>query len=203
MARPHFLHQPDVARADRPLDAGGGRRSPTTPKSSIMRSSMKAEPYLSINPMGKVPAIVHNGKVVTEVAAICAYLADAFPEAGLAPARRREGRLLPLDLLHRRARSKRRSATRPRAGSRRPNAQRMFGYGNYDLAIDTLEEPLAGRDYVCGDRFTAADLLCRREGHFMLAVRHCSSRRPVFTDYAERHDRPRRLPPRQGRSTAS
>ena len=48
-------------------------------------STMKAEPYLSINPMGKVPAIVHNGKAVTEVAAICCYLADAFPEAGLAP----------------------------------------------------------------------------------------------------------------------
>ena len=50
--------------------------------------SMKAQPYLSINPMGKVPAIVHNGRVVTEVAAICCYLADAFPEAGLAPAPR-------------------------------------------------------------------------------------------------------------------
>ena len=48
-------------------------------------TSMKAEPYLKINPMGKVPAIVHKGKVVTEVAAICCYLADAFPEARLAP----------------------------------------------------------------------------------------------------------------------
>jgi glutathione S-transferase len=48
-------------------------------------SGMKDAPYLSINPMGKVPAIVHRGKVVTECAAICAYLADAFPEAGLAP----------------------------------------------------------------------------------------------------------------------
>src|SRR5687768_12254520 len=47
--------------------------------------TMKAEPYLAVNPMGKVPAIKHNGKVVTEVAAICAYLADAFPDAGLAP----------------------------------------------------------------------------------------------------------------------
>ena len=46
---------------------------------------MKTEPYLAINPMGKVPAIRHNGKVVTEVAAICCYLADAFPEAKLAP----------------------------------------------------------------------------------------------------------------------
>ena len=63
-------------------------------------STMKAEPYLSINPMGKVPAIKHNGKVVTEVAAICCYLADAFPQAGLAPAAGRPRRLLPLDLLH-------------------------------------------------------------------------------------------------------
>src|SRR3546814_8352306 len=47
---------------------------------------MKAGDYLAINPMGKVPAIVHDGKAVTECAAICAYLADAFPEAGLAPA---------------------------------------------------------------------------------------------------------------------
>ena len=48
-------------------------------------SAMKAEAYLAVNPMGKVPAIVHNGKVVTEGAAICAYLADAFPEADLGP----------------------------------------------------------------------------------------------------------------------
>src|SRR5690606_11510104 len=49
---------------------------------------MKAPEYLAINPMGKVPALVHGGRVVTEYAAICAYLADAFPEAGLAPSDR-------------------------------------------------------------------------------------------------------------------
>ena len=48
-------------------------------------STMKAEPYLSVNPMAKVPAIVHRGRTVTECAAICAYLAEAFPDAGLAP----------------------------------------------------------------------------------------------------------------------
>ena len=47
--------------------------------------AMKSPEYLAVNPMGKVPAIVHKGTVVTEAAAICAYLADAFPEAGLAP----------------------------------------------------------------------------------------------------------------------
>ncbi len=48
-------------------------------------TTMKASAYLSINPMGKVPAIRHGDTVVTESAAICAYLADAFPEARLAP----------------------------------------------------------------------------------------------------------------------
>ena len=49
------------------------------------RASMKGDEYLAINPMGKVPAIVHHGKVVTECGAICAYLAETFPEAELAP----------------------------------------------------------------------------------------------------------------------
>ena len=48
-------------------------------------TSMKAPEYLTINPMGKVPALVHDGKVVTENAAICAYLADLVPDKGLAP----------------------------------------------------------------------------------------------------------------------
>ena len=52
----------------------------------LSRGEHKTPDYLRINPMGKVPAIVHRGVVVTECAAICAYLADAFPEAGLAPA---------------------------------------------------------------------------------------------------------------------
>ena len=46
---------------------------------------MKDARYLAVNPMGKVPAIKHDGHVVTEVAAICAYLADVFPQAGLGP----------------------------------------------------------------------------------------------------------------------
>ena len=49
-------------------------------------TTMKAPAYLAINPMGKVPAITHGDAVVTEAGAICAYLADAFPQAGLAPA---------------------------------------------------------------------------------------------------------------------
>ena len=54
-------------------------------------TEIKSARYLAINPMGKVPAICHRGTVVTETAAICAYLADAFPEAGLAPEPRERG----------------------------------------------------------------------------------------------------------------
>jgi glutathione S-transferase len=147
-------------------------------------SSMKAEPYLSVNPMGKVPAIVHNGKVVTEVAAICCYLADAFPAAGLAP-----------DLADRAdyyrwifftsgpveaAFSNKAAGFEPT-----PERQRMFGYGNYDLAINTLEKALVGKDYIASDRFSAADLFVGANVNFMLQF-NLLEPRPVFTNYAAR-----------------
>ena len=68
-------------------------------------TTMKGADYLAINPMGKVPAITHGDAIVTETAAICAYLADAFPEAGLGAAARRSGArgLLSLAVLRRRA----------------------------------------------------------------------------------------------------
>ena len=85
-------------------------------------TTMKAEPYLSINPMGKVPAIRHGDKVVTEVAAICCYLADAFPAANLAPDRP-TAPIIIAGCSSPRARSRRRSATRRWAGRPRPSAR--------------------------------------------------------------------------------
>lgn len=120
-------------------------------------STMKAEPYLSINPMGKVPAIGHRGKVVTECAAICAYLADVFPDAGLGPRDDEKAdyyRWLffaagPLD----------QAVTNNFMGFKPSEEQgRMAGYGNYDLAVNALASHLAGREFVCGARFTAADV---------------------------------------------
>ena len=145
---------------------------------------MKAESYLSINPMGKVPAIAHKGKVVTEVAAICCYLADAFPEAGLAPApsdRADYYRWIfftsgPIEA----AFSNRAAGWEPT-----PERQRMFGYGNYDLAIGTLEKALTGKQYIAGDRFTAADLFVGANVNFMLQFELLATT-PVFTDYATR-----------------
>ena len=147
-------------------------------------STMKAEPYLSVNPMGKVPAIVHNGKVVTEVAAICCYLADAFPEAGLAPDPKDRADYYrwifftsgPIEA----AFSNKAVGWEPT-----PERQRMFGYGNYDLAINTLEKALTGKTNVASDRFTAADLFVAANINFMLQF-NLLEPRPVFTDYAAR-----------------
>jgi len=119
--------------------------------------SMKGADYLAINPMGKVPAIVHRGKTVTECAAICAYLADAFPDAGLAPptdARADYYRWLffaagPVEAA---------ATERARGIVVTAEQSRMVGYGSFDTVIDTLEKAVTGGDYIAADRFTAADL---------------------------------------------
>ena len=152
-------------------------------------TSMKGEDYLAINPMGKVPAIVHDGKVVTEVAAICCYLADAFPEAGLAPDEKDRADYYrwifftsgPVEA----------AFTAKAMGWEVPaERQAMAGFGNYDLTMDTLEKALAGKTYIAGDRFTAADLFVGAMVGFMLNFKLLEPR-PVFTEYARRMaDRP-------------
>ena len=147
-------------------------------------TTMKAAEYLAINPMGKVPAIVHKGKVVTEVAAIACYLADAFPEAGLAP-----------DLKHRadyyrwiffKAGPLESAFSNKSMGWEVPSdKQMMMGYGNYDLTIDTLEKAVSAKPFIAGDKFTAADLLLGSTVGFMLRFNMLEPR-PAFTDYAAR-----------------
>ena len=120
-------------------------------------TGMKSPRYLAINPMGKVPAISHRGAVVTETAAICAYLADAFPNAGLAPAPRERGAYYrwlffaagPLEA----------AIINRSLGFEVPaERERMVGYGTYGTVMDVLEAGLAKTDYAAGSRFTAADV---------------------------------------------
>jgi glutathione S-transferase len=119
--------------------------------------SMKSADYLAVNPMGKVPAIVHRGKVVTECAAICAYLGDAFPDAGRAPAL--ADRADYYRWLFFAAGPVEAAVTNNNAGFV-PSADqgRMFGYGSFDQAIDVLEAAVARHDYIAGDAFTMADV---------------------------------------------
>lgn len=118
---------------------------------------MHDDAYRAVNPMMKVPAIVHRGQTVTECAGIIAYLADAFPDAGLAP--RDDEKAAYYRWLFFAAGPIEQAVTN-KANGFEPTAEkgRMFGYGSYDLAVNTLADHLADRDYVCGDRFTAADI---------------------------------------------
>lgn len=118
---------------------------------------MKDEAFLAVNPMGKVPAIKHRGHVVTETAAICAYLADAFADSGLAP--REEEKADYYRWLFYAAGPVEQAVTNHYA-KWDPNSeqQRMFGYGSYDKVVSVLDELFSAREYVCGERFTAADV---------------------------------------------
>ncbi|MGB7263217.1 MAG: glutathione S-transferase family protein [Albidovulum sp.] len=116
---------------------------------------MKAPDYLAVNPMGKVPALVHGDKVVTEYAAICAYLADAFPEAGLAPAERSAYyRWLffgagPFEA----------AVISNALGFEVPQERRgMVGFGSLETTLTALERALADSPNLAGDRFSAADV---------------------------------------------
>lgn len=118
---------------------------------------MKSDEYRAINPMGKVPAIRHGEQVVTECAAICAYLADTFPAAGLAPEVSKRGdyyRWLffcagPLESA---------VVNNSLGFSLEESQQRMAGYGNYQLVSDVLDQFLGTRDFVCGNAFSMADV---------------------------------------------
>lgn len=123
----------------------------------IPYDQLKGERYLAVNPMGKVPAIKHRGHVVTECAAICAYLADVFTQAGLGP--RDDEKADYYRWFFYAAGPTEAALSNRAAGWEVPaDKERMFGYGNTDRVISVLDELLSLRDYVCGNRFTAADV---------------------------------------------
>ena len=123
----------------------------------VSYDKMKDSGYLAVNPMGKVPAIRHRGQVVTECAAICAYLADVFPDAGLAP--RDEEKADYYRWLFYAAGPVEQAVTNHYAGwDPDGEKQRMFGYGSFDTVVAVLDDLFSSRDFVCGERFTAADV---------------------------------------------
>ena len=145
---------------------------------------MKSSDYLAINPMGKVPAIVHQGHVITECAAICAYLAEAFPQADLAP--RADERADYYRWMFFAAGPLEAAVTNRAVGFEgKPGSERMFGYGSYDAAVNALEIALEGKDYICGVRFTAADVYVGSQIDWGLQFKTLPDR-PAFTAYAER-----------------
>jgi glutathione S-transferase len=118
---------------------------------------MKDERYLAVNPMGKVPAIKHGQDVVTECAAICAYLADVFAQAELGP-RGEEKADYYRWMFYAAGPVEAAVSNKAMGWEPTPERERMFGYGNFDKVVAVLDELFSLRDYVCGDRFTAADV---------------------------------------------
>lgn len=120
-------------------------------------TSLKARDFLAINPMGKVPAIRHGKRIVTECAAIIAYLADVFPGAGLGP--REEEKADYYRWLFFASGPVEQAVTNQALGLvPPPEKSGMVGYGSFDQVVNVLDQLLAGRDYACGDRFTACDV---------------------------------------------
>lgn len=147
-------------------------------------TTMKAADYLAVNPMGKVPAIRHGDTIVTECAAICAYLADAFPDAGLAPALDARGAYYrwlffaagPLEA----------AVINRSLGFEVPADMRgRVGYGSFGAVMDTLEQAVAGNGYIAGDRFSAADVYVGSNIGWGLQFGSIEDR-PGFAEYSSR-----------------
>ena len=149
-------------------------------------TTMKAPAYLAINPMGKVPALRHGDVVVTETAAICAYLADAFPQAQLAPppGDRLRGpyyRWLffaagPVEAAFS---NKALGLTVP------PEREAQIGYGRIETVMDTLEAAVSRSEHLVGDRFSAADLYVGSHLGFGMMF-GTIEKRPAFVQYWQR-----------------
>jgi glutathione S-transferase len=148
--------------------------------------TMKAPEYLAINPMGKVPALRHGDAVVTECAAICCYLADAFPDAGLAPPPGDRLRGPYYRWMFFAAGPLEAAATNKAFGFEVPAERKgMVGYGSLADVMSVLEAALSQGDYLVGDRFTAADLYVG--SHIGWGMQFGTiEKRPAFERYVER-----------------
>lgn len=140
--------------------------------------------YMAINPMGKIPAIRYGTTLVTETAAICAWLADTFPEAGLAPAPAERADYYrwmffaagPLEA----------AATNRALGFVTPPERRvMAGYGTFEDVMDTLDKAVSAHEYIAGNRFTAADVYVGAQIGWGLQF-GTMEKRPAFEDYWNR-----------------
>lgn len=122
-------------------------------------TTMKAPEYLAINPMGKVPAVRHGDAVVTEAAAICAYLADAFPQAGLAPPAGSPARAPYYRWMFFAAGPIEAAVANKALNFVVPEGrERMVGYGCFADVLNALDAMLGQTDYITGETFSAADV---------------------------------------------
>ena len=125
---------------------------------SLKQGDQRKAEYLRVNPMGKVPAIVHDGALVTEQGAVYAYLADLYPEAGITPAIGDPLRGPYLRWLFYYG-SSFEPALIDKSMKREPAPPATSPYGDYDTMLKTLTDQLSTGPWLLGERFTAADVL--------------------------------------------
>lgn len=152
---------------------------------SFDKGEHKKAGFLAVNPMGKLPALVHRGTAVTEAAAICTYLADAFPAAGLAPAPGAPDRGTYYRWMFFGA-----GCVEPALVDRmmsRPAPQRPSanGYGCYEDTVNTLEKAVAPGPFILGDRFSAVDVYIGSQIGFGMMTKSLEPR-PAFASYMAR-----------------
>jgi glutathione S-transferase len=149
-------------------------------------TTMKAPAYLAVNPMGKVPALRHGDAVVTETAAICAYLADAFPQAKLAPPPGDRLRAPYYRWLFFAAGPIEASVSNKALGFIvPPEREPSIGYGSFERVMKTLEDAVSSANYLVGDSFTAADVYLGSQIGFGLMF-GTLEKRPAFERYWQR-----------------
>lgn len=145
--------------------------------------SMKSPEYLAINPMGKVPSIRHGDQIVTECAAICLYLADEFPQAGLVP---KSGRGAYYRWLMFAAGPVEAAIIDRELGLEVPaEREPMVGYGNFANVMDALESAVSASPYIAGDAFSAADVYVGSQIGWGLSF-NTIEKRPAFEAYFAR-----------------
>lgn len=141
--------------------------------------------YLAVNPMGKVPALSHNGTIITEVAAVCTYLADAFPEKNLAVPIGTPRRGLYLRWLFF-GPGCLEPAVIDRAAPRREVQRRaLLSYGDFDTTMDVLGKAVEKGPWLMGDQFTAADVVIGANLRYATMFKLIPERKE-FVDYAAR-----------------
>jgi glutathione S-transferase len=149
-------------------------------------TSMKSSDYVALNPMGKVPALSHRGVFVTECGAICAYLADAFPEMDLAPPPGDPARGLYYRWMFFAAGPIEAAVTNKALGFEIPTGrERMAGYGSYPDVMNALEFAVSKNDFIAGDKFSAADVYFGSQIGFGLMFKSMEAR-PAFERYWQR-----------------
>lgn len=151
---------------------------------NLKKGEHKEPWFLKINPMGKVPAITHGGVSVTEAPAIAMYLADALPDAGLAPAANDTARGTYLRWLVFNAACVE-PAMLDRALKREGGNPAMLPYGDSTTTIDALAGALAKGPYILGEKFSAADVVIGSGVRWMLMFKLLPER-TEFTSYTER-----------------